>query len=215
MPDSSEMRYKDQSQLGYENNHINYLENRTDRPYNSEWQLRNPSNHHGNDNLNIYLRSQQMELNEVKSTSRINEIKNNFPNFLQKSNSVQYKRSNIPRNSLEKRRSSVNKVPSSDSGLVSLKSQSSMNSNYDHEQQLNLPSVSTKPERFSNQIPGGVLRNQLPWSYTSNPDSIHAPKRILHTTNEVDLAPPIPVPDYTLHFSKQKRPSLERNDLTL
>ncbi|KAJ9580427.1 hypothetical protein L9F63_024403, partial [Diploptera punctata] len=51
------------------------------------------------------------------------------------------------------------------------------------------------------------LRSQLPWSYYRPRDAPLKPK--LKPTREVvvEEMPPVPVPDYTLHFGKNPRPS--------
>ncbi|XP_067001315.2 uncharacterized protein [Anabrus simplex] len=58
-------------------------------------------------------------------------------------------------------------------------------------------------------LPPTMLRNQLPWSYfRSRDDPVSSPRRGVSDPN-VDL-PPVPVPDYTLHFQRQQqRPASE------
>lgn len=51
------------------------------------------------------------------------------------------------------------------------------------------------------------LRNQLPWSYFGPRNAPIKPKPIQESVVEEELEmPPVPVPDYTLHFRKAARP---------
>jgi len=55
--------------------------------------------------------------------------------------------------------------------------------------------------------PPTELRNQLPWSYFGPRNAPNIPKPIQESVTEEDLEkPPVPVPDYTLHFGKTARP---------
>lgn len=57
--------------------------------------------------------------------------------------------------------------------------------------------------RTSHQPTPDELRSQLPWSYFQDPTEPQRPQRQRH---EDELLPPVPVPDYTLHFPKRERP---------
>ncbi len=65
----------------------------------------------------------------------------------------------------------------------------------------------TKPRpdhRHSN--PPAELRGQLPWSYFKSRDDVSGPRKTFTQLREDEDAPPVPVPDYTLHFPKKDRP---------
>lgn len=55
------------------------------------------------------------------------------------------------------------------------------------------------------------LRSQLPWSYFKGRGDSQTPKKSndIASYDEDDLLPPVPVPDYTMHFPKTKRPGLD------
>jgi hypothetical protein len=56
--------------------------------------------------------------------------------------------------------------------------------------------------------PPEELRSQMPWSYLGPRKPHIKPKPKPVTLDEEDLEmPPVPVPDYTLHFGKTARPS--------
>lgn len=55
--------------------------------------------------------------------------------------------------------------------------------------------------RTSYQTPPDELRSQLPWSYFQDRDEMTRPQKKRH---DDELLPPVPVPDYTLHFAKKK-----------
>lgn len=58
--------------------------------------------------------------------------------------------------------------------------------------------------------PPAELRGQLPWSYTNNREDISGPsKRNMVQLREDEDLPPVPVPDYTLHFPKTQRNALQ------
>lgn len=61
-------------------------------------------------------------------------------------------------------------------------------------------------------VPPEELRSQLPWSYFKNRNDISGPKRTFtHLRDDEDL-PPVPVPDYTLHFPRKDRPSTNSSE---
>lgn len=60
--------------------------------------------------------------------------------------------------------------------------------------------------RHSFNNPPAELRGQLPWSYFSSRDDVSGPKKTFSQLREDEDAPPVPVPDYTLHFPKKDRP---------
>lgn len=60
-------------------------------------------------------------------------------------------------------------------------------------------------QRHSNQPPPEELRGQLPWSYFKSPADITGPKRTFTHLREDEDLPPVPVPDYTLHFPRKDR----------
>lgn len=54
--------------------------------------------------------------------------------------------------------------------------------------------------------PPAELRGQLPWSYFTSRDDVSGPKKTFTQLREDEDVPPVPVPDYTLHFPKKDRP---------
>lgn len=54
------------------------------------------------------------------------------------------------------------------------------------------------------------LRGQLPWSYFKARDDV--PKKSFQELDEDEDLPPVPIPDYTLHFPKTKRTNLNDSD---
>jgi len=54
------------------------------------------------------------------------------------------------------------------------------------------------------------LRSQLPWSYFKARDDI--PKKAFKEHEEDGDLPPVPIPDYTIHFPKAKRANLSDSD---
>lgn len=56
-----------------------------------------------------------------------------------------------------------------------------------------------------NVNPPEELRGQLPWSYTQAREDITGPKRTFVNLKADEELPPVPVPDYTLHFPRVKR----------
>lgn len=63
-----------------------------------------------------------------------------------------------------------------------------------------------------NQPPPEELRGQLPWSYFKNRNDISGPKRTFTQLREDEDLPPVPVPDYTLHFPRKDRPSTNSSE---
>lgn len=62
--------------------------------------------------------------------------------------------------------------------------------------------------RLSGSMPPDELRSQLPWSYFGPRNVPMKPKQKQTPVVEEELEkPPVPVPDYTLHFGKTNRPS--------
>lgn len=60
--------------------------------------------------------------------------------------------------------------------------------------------------------PPDELRGQLPWSYFKSPSDITGPKRTFTQLRDDEDLPPVPVPDYTLHFPRKDRPSTNSSD---
>lgn len=66
-------------------------------------------------------------------------------------------------------------------------------------------------EQRNNNTPEGI-RNQLPWSYFQSPDNASGPPKKNYNNLKYDeVLPPVPVPDYTLHFPKKERASSNFN----
>lgn len=55
--------------------------------------------------------------------------------------------------------------------------------------------------------PPDELRSQLPWSYIQSWEEVKGPKKAFNELRDDEELPPVPVPDYTLHFPKKDRPS--------
>lgn len=49
------------------------------------------------------------------------------------------------------------------------------------------------------------LRSQLPWSYFQSRDDVLKPRKTFSELREDEELPPVPVPDYTLHFPRKDR----------
>jgi len=72
-----------------------------------------------------------------------------------------------------------------------------------------LSNESTKSRTDSRQSfnnPPAELRGQLPWSYFKSRDDVSGPKKTFTQLREDEEIPPVPVPDYTLHFPRKDRP---------
>lgn len=54
------------------------------------------------------------------------------------------------------------------------------------------------------------LRSQLPWSYFKARDDV--PKKAFKELDDDEDLPPVPVPDYTLHFGQTKRAPIDESD---
>lgn len=63
-----------------------------------------------------------------------------------------------------------------------------------------------------NAAPPEELRGQLPWSYFKNRNDVSGPKKTFTQLREDEDLPPVPVPDYTLHFPRKDRPSTNSSD---
>lgn len=72
-------------------------------------------------------------------------------------------------------------------------------------------SNSNKVDRTSSMKAAEELRGQLPWSYFKARDDVPK-KKVFNELNEDEDLPPVPVPDYTLHFSKTKRATISDSD---
>lgn len=70
---------------------------------------------------------------------------------------------------------------------------------------------SSDSPRSSSRQPPKQLRNLLPWNYLASPeDQVPSPRR---GARDPDLEmPPVPVPDYTLHFRPKKRERIVSNN---
>lgn len=68
-----------------------------------------------------------------------------------------------------------------------------------------------QPERPTSQNfrVSDELRSQLPWSYFNARDDLSSPRRALTHVDNHEVLPPVPVPDYTLHFPKKERYSVK------
>lgn len=66
--------------------------------------------------------------------------------------------------------------------------------------------ASNKVDRNSSINAPEELRGQLPWSYFKARDDV--PKKAFTELDEGEELPPVPIPDYTLHFPKSKRVNL-------
>lgn len=60
--------------------------------------------------------------------------------------------------------------------------------------------------------PSDELRGQLPWSYFKSRSDTAGPKRTFTQLRDDEDLPPVPVPDYTLHFPRRDRPSTNSSD---
>jgi hypothetical protein len=68
-----------------------------------------------------------------------------------------------------------------------------------------------KVDRTSSiNAPPEELRGQLPWSYFKSRDDV--PKKAFTELKEDEDLPAVPVPDYTLHFPKNRRPNMSDSD---
>jgi hypothetical protein len=67
-----------------------------------------------------------------------------------------------------------------------------------------------KVDRNSSMTAPEELRGQLPWSYFKARDDV--PKKAFTELTEDEELPPVPIPDYTLHFPKAKRMNVNDSD---
>ena len=67
-----------------------------------------------------------------------------------------------------------------------------------------------KIDRTSSMNAPEELRGQLPWSYFKPRDDV--PKKAFTELKEDEELPAVPIPDYTLHFPKNKRANLNDSD---
>lgn len=67
-----------------------------------------------------------------------------------------------------------------------------------------------KVDRTSSVNTNDELRSQMPWSYFKPRDDV--PKKAFTELDEGEDLPPVPIPDYTLHFPKSKRMNLNDSD---
>uniref|UniRef100_A0A1L8D9T8 Uncharacterized protein n=1 Tax=Nyssomyia neivai TaxID=330878 RepID=A0A1L8D9T8_9DIPT len=73
------------------------------------------------------------------------------------------------------------------------------------EEQPQVKKTYSDANRFSQQVPPEELRSQLPWSYFQSRHEVKRPRKN-QENNSDEIPPPVPVPDYTLHFPKKGRP---------
>lgn len=67
----------------------------------------------------------------------------------------------------------------------------------------------SRVERNSSNAQQELRMNQLPFSYFA--PSNGAPKKAFSNLAEDEDLPPVPIPDYTLHFPKAKRTTMSEN----
>lgn len=60
--------------------------------------------------------------------------------------------------------------------------------------------------------PSDELRSQLPWSYFKSREDISGPKKTFHNLRADEDLPPVPVPDYTLHFPRKDQRTSKMSD---
>lgn len=68
--------------------------------------------------------------------------------------------------------------------------------------------ISAPVERPTSYVTG-ELRGQLPWSYFNAREDIVAPRKTLAHVEDHEVLPPVPVPDYTLHFPRKDRYTIQ------
>lgn len=80
----------------------------------------------------------------------------------------------------------------------------SMQPDYVEERRRDRPENQNAAVNRNSSVTGqGELRGQLPWSYFKARDDV--PKKAFYELKEDEELPPVPVPDYTLHFPKARR----------
>lgn len=74
------------------------------------------------------------------------------------------------------------------------------------------PSTTLSTEDVAQQAPRSSvvkstdeLRSQLPWSYFKSREDISGPRKTFQNLRVDEDLPPVPVPDYTLHFPRKDR----------
>lgn len=67
-----------------------------------------------------------------------------------------------------------------------------------------------KVDRTSSMNAPEELRGQLPWSYFKARDDV--PKKAFTELKEDEELPPVPIPDYTLHFPKNRRQNMSDSE---
>lgn len=60
--------------------------------------------------------------------------------------------------------------------------------------------------------PSDELRSQLPWSYFKSREDISGPKKTFQNLRADEDLPPVPVPDYTLHFPRKDQRTSKMSD---
>lgn len=191
---SAEMRYSDQASYNYDNRGFN------DRPYND---------------TNAYVQNQSSNYESSNDHSYNNH---GYSNNRQQPIIITPAPIGHPyRREEEQPKKQENRGILKTTSVYGNKNIESDRESIDTEQTKRPSSSANKPipppkppkpsgDRASQQVPPEALRSQLPWSYTSNRDDVDVRKTFPAIKDDEEL-PPVPVPDYTLHFKKDKRPT--------